>query len=120
VALLVAQGSRLLFRYLPYRRLGLQHRRHRTTGDQPLPVDLRTTRNFQAALIVDDNMAETNLAYCGGMARPTRPWCGRQTDPNGGPFGDVDLHQLGTGYGGRSLFTHLEDTGDALWGGTMT
>ena len=73
-----------------------------------------------APLIVDDNTAETNLAGCRTPAADAAMTWTPDIDPNGGPFGDVDLHQLGTGYGGRTMFTHLEDPANApLWGGTM-
>jgi lysophospholipase L1-like esterase len=39
-------------------------------------------------------------------------------DTNLQPIGLVDLHQLGTGYGGHMLFTHLEDPAYNQWGGT--
>lgn len=31
------------------------------------------------------------------------------TNSNGDPIGDIDTHQLGSGFGGRILFTHTED-----------
>jgi hypothetical protein len=72
------------------------------------------------AAIVDDNTAETNLAGCNTPSAAGAMTWTPNTDSNGGPFGDVDLHQLGTGYGGRTMFTHLQRPSNSKWGGTMT
>jgi len=87
----------------------------------PFPSVCAPPANFTDTYIVDDSVGETNLAGCTGMAaaNAAMTWT-PNTDPGGGQFGNVDLHQIGTGYGGRTMFTHLEDTGNAVWGGTMT
>jgi hypothetical protein len=91
------------------------------TVANPDPSVCSPPTDFTDTYIVDDSRAETNLAGCGVMApaNTSMAWT-PNTDANGAPFGNIDLHQLGTGYGGRSMFTHLEDTSNAQWGGTMT
>ena len=80
-----------------------------------LPADLGSP-----PLIVDDNVDETNFAGCVmPVATAAMSWTPR-TDLSGQPVGNIDLHQIGTGYGGRALFTHLEDPGTSTLGGTMT
>ena len=87
----------------------------------PFPSICSPPGDFSDTYIVDDEVAETNLAGCAHTpaANAAMTWSPNE-DPNGEPFGDIDLHQLGSGYGGRTLFTHLEDPDNALWGGTMT
>jgi hypothetical protein len=71
-------------------------------------------------LIVDDNVDEANFAGCVmPVANAAMSWT-PETDLSGQPVGNIDLHQIGTGYGGRALFTHLEDPGTSALGGTMT
>lgn len=86
----------------------------------PFPSICAPPGDFTDTLIVDDNVQETNLAGCSGTppADSAMLWI-PNNDSAGGPFGDVDLHQLGTGYGGRTMFTHLEPPSAAQWGGTM-
>lgn len=90
------------------------------TLTNPFPSVCGPPGNFTDTYLVDDSFAETNLAGCADMAEPNASmvWIPDQ-DSGGGPFGDIDLHQLGIGYGGRSMFTHLEDPSYAQWGGTM-
>ncbi len=90
------------------------------TAPNPFPSVCRPPSDWQGAYIVDDSQDEVNLAGCTGMAPANAPmrWL-PSTDASGQPYGDIDLHQLGTGYGGRSMFTHLEDPSNAIWGGTM-
>jgi lysophospholipase L1-like esterase len=90
------------------------------TVANPFPSICAPPTSFSDAIIVDDDASETNLAGCSGMRRAagSATWIPNR-DPNGGPFGEIDLHQLGTGYGGRSMFTHMEEPDNAIWGGTM-
>jgi lysophospholipase L1-like esterase len=69
---------------------------------------------------VDDVTAGLNLAGCPQASQSnggTFSWL-PNFDTNLQPIGLVDLHQLGTGYGGHMLFTHLEDPAYKQWGGT--
>ncbi|WP_244885615.1 RHS repeat-associated core domain-containing protein [Amycolatopsis vancoresmycina] len=63
------------------------------------------------AIIVDDEPNRLNLQGCGGAN-----WSSNGTftytygtNSAGDPIGAIDTHQLGTGLGGRVLFTHTED-----------
>lgn len=86
----------------------------------PFPSVCAPPSDFQATIIVDDtSQGPSRGCPSAAGANSVMSWS-PNPDSGGGPFGDVDLHQLGTGYGGRTMFTHLEDPGNSAWGGTMT
>ena len=63
------------------------------------------------SIIVDDLPSPTNLQGCGG---PNWSQGGTfsysyGTNSAGDPIGSIDTHQVGTGLGGRVLFTHTEN-----------
>lgn len=63
-------------------------------------------------VVVDDTPDGKNLVGCNGFPS------GGSFTWRPGPLGQIDLHQLGAGFRGRLLFTHLEAPADAAWGGT--
>lgn len=70
-----------------------------------------TSKVPSGSIIVDDEPSRLNLQGCGGAN-----WSGNGTftytygtNSAGDPIGAIDTHQLGTGLGGRVLFTHTEN-----------
>jgi RHS repeat-associated protein len=70
-----------------------------------------TSKVPSGSIIVDDEPNRLNLQGCGGAN-----WSSNGTftytygtNSAGDPIGAIDTHQLGTGLGGRVLFTHTED-----------
>lgn len=70
-----------------------------------------TSKVPSGSIIVDDEPSRLNLQGCGGAN-----WSDNGTfaytygtSSAGDPIGAIDTHQLGTGLGGRVLFTHTED-----------
>ena len=70
-----------------------------------------TSKLPAGAIIVDDEPNRLNLQGCGGAN-----WSNNGTftytygtNSAGDPIGAIDTHQLGTGLGGRVLFTHTEN-----------
>ena len=63
------------------------------------------------SIIVDDLPSETNLQGCGSPNWSNNGTFSYSygTNSAGDPIGAIDTHQLGTGLGGRVLFTHTED-----------
>ena len=80
--------------------------------NQAPTCSLDTTKVPSNAVIVDDQPSSpTNLMGCGASN-----WSSNGTftytpgtNSNGDPIGNIDTHQLGSGFGGRILFTHTED-----------
>lgn len=73
-----------------------------------------TSRLPAAAKIVDDQSPNTNIEGCG-----TSNWTSvgsfslvSGTGAGGAPIGAIDLHQLGTGFGGHVYFTHNRSASD--------
>ncbi|WP_432855269.1 DUF6531 domain-containing protein [Amycolatopsis sp. CA-161197] len=70
-----------------------------------------TSKVPSGSIIVDDEPSRLNLQGCGAAN-----WSSNGTftytygtNSAGDPIGAIDTHQLGTGLGGRVLFTHTED-----------
>jgi RHS repeat-associated protein len=63
------------------------------------------------SIIVDDEPSPLNLQGCGASNWSNNGTFSYQygTNSAGDPIGAIDTHQLGTGLGGRVLFTHTED-----------
>ena len=77
----------------------------------PPTCTLDTSKVAANAIIVDDEPNRRNLQGCGSAN-----WTSNGTftydygkSAAGDPVGAIDTHQLGTGLGGRVLFTHTED-----------
>jgi lysophospholipase L1-like esterase len=90
----------------------------------PFPATCTNSLPADTVLIddgsVDDVSTGLNLAGCPQASQSNGgnfSWH-PNFDTNLQPIGLVDLHQLGTGYGGHMLFTHLEDPAYKQWGGT--
>lgn len=70
-----------------------------------------TSKVPSGSIVVDDEPSRLNLQGCGAAN-----WSSNGTftytygtNSAGDPIGAIDTHQLGTGLGGRVLFTHTED-----------
>ena len=90
----------------------------------PFPATCSNSLPAGTVLIDDGSVSGTttgqNLAGCPQSAQSNGgsfSWL-PNFDTSLEPVGLVDLHQLGTGYGGHLLFTHLEDPSNKQWGGT--
>jgi lysophospholipase L1-like esterase len=94
------------------------------TVADPFPATCTNSLPVGTVLIDDGSVEDVspglNLAGCPQASQSnggTFSWL-PNFDTNLQPIGLVDLHQLGTGYGGHMLFTHLEDPAYKQWGGT--
>lgn len=90
----------------------------------PFPATCSNSLPADTVLIDDASVGDVttglNLAGCPQESQSTGgsfAW-DPDFDSNLQPTGVIDLHQLGSGYGGHMLFTHLEDPADSQWGGT--
>jgi lysophospholipase L1-like esterase len=90
----------------------------------PFPGTCSNALPADTVLIDDGSVGDTTTGLnLGGCPQESQSTGGSFTwdpnfDSNLQPTGVVDLHQLGTGYGGHLLFTHLEDASDSAFGGT--
>ncbi len=80
-------------------------------SQNPPTCNQDTSKVPSGAIIVDDEPSRFNLQGCGAAN-----WSSNGTftytygtNSAGDPIGAIDTHQLGTGLGGRVLFTHTED-----------
>jgi hypothetical protein len=88
-----------------------------TEPDNPNPnqaptCSLDTSKVPSNAIIVDDQPSPpVNLMGCGSSNWTTTGSFTYTpgTNANGDPIGNIDTHQLGSGFGGRILFTHTQD-----------
>jgi hypothetical protein len=78
--------------------------------DYPPTCSLNTKVVPSSAIIVDDEPSRLNLVGCGSSN-----WSDNGTftvtygkNAAGDPIGAIDMHQLGSGLGGRVLFSHVE------------
>lgn len=80
--------------------------------NQAPTCSLDTSKVAANAVIVDDQPSPpTNLMGCGSSNWTSNGTFSYApgTNANGDPVGNIDTHQLGSGFGGRILFTHTED-----------
>jgi RHS repeat-associated protein len=80
--------------------------------NQAPTCSLDTSKVPSNSIIVDDQPSPpTNLMGCGSSNWTSNGTFSYApgTNSSGDPIGDIDTHQLGSGFGGRILFTHTED-----------
>jgi len=72
---------------------------------------LDTSKVPSNAIVVDDEPGRRNLQGCGlaNWSNNGTFTYGYGTSAAGDPIGAIDTHQIGSGLGGRVLFTHTED-----------
>jgi RHS repeat-associated protein len=82
------------------------------TNQNPFACNVDRSKVASNAIIVDDQTSPNlNLQGCSGENWTSNGTFAMNygTNSNGDPIGAIDVHQLGSGLGGRILFSHTED-----------